>query len=217
MEELVSEMTSHMAHGRVKAMARLFRQTSPGDWNKGRMVGIGGTMRGYYERNQYLKRAPKFLAVIRFRWEMGLLADSLVSKFNLPIPDGQMCIMWDYCRYLSKLHATDPTRYEFYHEISGPLTKCLDVPHRDDQGPLSLRAPLFVAAALLESEKPYDEIMAIIVEIREFMQSVVKFQQQTICANDTVRGRARDWLRTVGRKARRSLSPRKSLDARLCQ
>jgi hypothetical protein len=127
------------------------------------------------------------------------------------------CVLCGITASTSKLEATDPTRYDFYHEISGPLMKCLDVPHRDDQGPLSLRAPLFVAAALLESEKPYEEIMAIIDEIREFMQSVVKFQQQNICANDTVRGRARDWLRTVGRKARRSLSPRKSLDARLCQ
>jgi hypothetical protein len=69
----------------------------------------------------------------------------------------------------------------------------------------------------VESEKPFDEIRAIIDEIRKFMQSVLGFQQEALCANETVRGRAHSWLRTVGKTARRSRSPHKRLDARLGQ
>ncbi|KUM59635.1 hypothetical protein ACN42_g7510 [Penicillium freii] len=52
-EEIVYQMTDSIAHGRIKAMGRSFHQTCPGDWDGGRMVGFGGTLRAYYEYDEY--------------------------------------------------------------------------------------------------------------------------------------------------------------------
>jgi hypothetical protein len=50
-------MMDNIAHGRIKAMGRHFRQTCPRDWDRGRMVGFGGTLRAYIERDEKITRA----------------------------------------------------------------------------------------------------------------------------------------------------------------
>ncbi|OQD60006.1 hypothetical protein PENPOL_c033G05072 [Penicillium polonicum] len=52
-EEIVYQMTDSIAHGRIKAMGQIFHQTCPGDWDRRRMVGFGGTLRAYYEYDEY--------------------------------------------------------------------------------------------------------------------------------------------------------------------
>jgi hypothetical protein len=75
----IDEITKSIATGRVKEIAQLFHQTCHGDWNKGRIVGfVGGTLRGFYERDEFNEKAPMFAATIRFRWEMALLTDFIV-------------------------------------------------------------------------------------------------------------------------------------------
>jgi hypothetical protein len=41
------------------------------------------------------------------------------------------------------------------------------------------------------------------------MMTVRAFHEQRLCGNPEVRRRGRDWLKTIGRRVRNSLSPRK--------
>jgi hypothetical protein len=59
-QDVLDEMTDSIAHGRVKAITRLFYQTCPGDWDRGQIVGFGGTLRAYYELDEFKERARQF-------------------------------------------------------------------------------------------------------------------------------------------------------------
>ncbi|KAJ6093204.1 hypothetical protein N7486_008493 [Penicillium sp. IBT 16267x] len=52
-QAVIDEITCSIAHRRIKAMARQFHQTYPGDWEAGYMPSLGGRMRAYYERDEY--------------------------------------------------------------------------------------------------------------------------------------------------------------------
>jgi hypothetical protein len=42
-------------------------------------------------------------ATIRFRWELAQYADHLIKTFGLPVPDGEICILWDFGKWRSEL------------------------------------------------------------------------------------------------------------------
>ncbi|OQD60024.1 hypothetical protein PENPOL_c033G05068, partial [Penicillium polonicum] len=45
------------------------------------------------------------------------------------------------------------------------------------------------------------------------METQKQFLEKRACQDERVRGRAQEWLKTVGRRALQSLAPRKSLQA----
>ncbi|KAJ5940565.1 hypothetical protein N7516_000733 [Penicillium verrucosum] len=209
--QVIDEMTGHMAHRRLKGMARTFHQTCPGDWDRGKEVGFGGTLRGFYERDEFQEKAPMFEAAIRFRWEAALLADYILELFNLPAPGKEICIMWNRFLWLEHKLETMPmpeleARWrKMYNSLSGYFkTPCLG-----EQGPPFYRPLHYLVAAFLEADKPEDETSAIISSIGDFMSTVRMFHQQRLIEDQEVRGRGREWLKSVGRRARESLSPRK--------
>ncbi|KOS43927.1 hypothetical protein ACN38_g5183 [Penicillium nordicum] len=51
--------------------------------------------------------------------------------------------------------------------------------------------------------------MAIITAIGHFVQDLKDFNQQRACQDEDVRRHGREWLKSIGRRAIRSLSPRK--------
>ncbi|KAJ6024830.1 hypothetical protein N7540_005627 [Penicillium herquei] len=210
-DTVVDEMTSSMAHGRIKTMARLFLMTCPGDWTAGYMPSLRGRMRAYYEGDGYEENAPEFAATIRFRWEMGLLTDFLVKKFGLPIPCGEMCIMWDrrvweMDKELGNRHQRSETR-KMFDKIYRALDHCLEPPRRKDQGPTFYRPSEYFSAALFEGRQKWEETLNIIQEVRGFMADVVKFHQQSIIEDSRTQSRGKEWLKSLGRKARRSTKP----------
>jgi hypothetical protein len=206
----IDEMTKSTATGRVKEMGRLFHQTCPGDWNKGRMVGFGGTLRAFYERDEYKEREPMFAATIRFQWEMALLTDFIVELFKLPVPSNLACIHWDRYKWDADMKEANLSSRELYLGIFHGLKSHFALPHLDEQGPDFYRPREYLAAAVYEANKSNDEQKALYLKIGQFMKQVKDFQQQRVCADPGVRGRARDFFKSVGRRARRSLSPRKS-------
>jgi hypothetical protein len=70
-EEAIDEMTISICQNRTMAMARIFRQTCPGDWNQGPNVALGNCLRECAEGNEdheYLTEVGwDMAAVIRFR------------------------------------------------------------------------------------------------------------------------------------------------------
>jgi len=96
-------MTESICHNRVKERARLFHQTCPGDWSFATNVGLGGTLRGFYDFNEFEHDVPKFASVIRYRWELGLLTNYIISLFELSITNGEICLLWDRYAWLIKM------------------------------------------------------------------------------------------------------------------
>jgi hypothetical protein len=210
-QNIVNEMTDYIAHGKLKEMARTFHQTLPGEWDWGQEVGFGGILRGFYECDQFTEEAPMFESAIRFRWEAALLADYLIEIFKLPVPNQEICIMWNRFSWItsfrdkiSDLNLTAQWKY-----IYDSLEDCLEISCLSDQGPPFYRPIHYMCAALIEADKPKDETTAIIDAIGEFMKTVRAFHEQRLCGDREVRRRGRDWLKTVGRRVRNSLSPRK--------
>ncbi|KAJ5834808.1 hypothetical protein N7447_000834 [Penicillium robsamsonii] len=171
--QVIDEMTGHMAHRRLKGMARTFHQTCPGEWDRGKEVGFGGTLRGFYERDMFQEKAPMFEAAIRFRWEAALLADCILELFDLPAPGNEICIMWNRFLWLEQKQETMPM------------------------------------PDLKARWRKIGETSAIILAIEDFMSTVRMFHQQRLSEDQEVRGRGREWLKSIGRRARKSLSPRK--------
>ncbi|KGO66075.1 hypothetical protein PITC_056090 [Penicillium italicum] len=210
--QVIDEMTGHIAHRRLKGMARTFHQTCPGDWDRGKEVGFGGTLRAFYERDLFQEKAPMFEAAIRFRWEAALLADYILELFDLPAPSKEICIMWNRLLWLEHKLETMPrpdldARWrKIYNSLSGyfKIQSCLS-----EQGPPFYRPLHYLVAALLEADKTEHETSAIISGIGDFMRTVKMFHQQRLFEDQEVRGRGREWLNSIGRRARKSLSPRK--------
>ncbi|KGO46330.1 hypothetical protein PEX1_022430 [Penicillium expansum] len=207
--QVVDEMTGHIAHGRLKGMARIFHQTCPGEWDRGKDVGFGGTLRAFYERDEYQERAPMFEAAIRFRWEAALLADYILELFDLPAPSKEICIMWNRFLWIKHSRETMPNLEARWPKMYNSLSGHFKTPCLREQGPPFYRPLHYLVAALLEADKPEDETSAIISGIGNFMSTVRMFHHQRLFEDQEVRGRGHEWLKSIGRRARKSLSPRK--------
>ncbi|KAJ5513314.1 hypothetical protein N7463_002866 [Penicillium fimorum] len=208
---IIDEMTDHIAHRRLKEMARTFHTTCPGDWDRGKEVGFGGTLRALYERDEYQERAPIFESTIRFRWEAALLADYIIELFELPVPSKEICIMWNRIWWIECNRRTMPDLQARWKKMYNSLSGHFMTPCFSEQGPPFYRPLHYLVAAFIEADKPDGEASAVISTIGEFMSTVRTFHQQRLCKDREVRSRGRAWLRTIGRRARESLSPRKRI------
>ncbi|KAJ5800019.1 uncharacterized protein N7518_002087 [Penicillium psychrosexuale] len=141
---------------------------------------------------------------------MALLADYVVAAFSLPVPSKKICILWHYFSWEDTMQKTDPTWKQRDERITTALGGCFNLPPSDDQGPPFFRPQSYLIAALVEANKPDDETMAIISAIEQFIETL-EFHKQRACEDERVRRRGREWLKTIGRRARQSLPPRKSL------
>ncbi|KUM59634.1 hypothetical protein ACN42_g7511 [Penicillium freii] len=118
---------------------------------------------------------------------MALLADYVVSVFGFPVPSNRICILWDESAWEAAVTKADP----IWEQRSESIT-----------------------TAFVEANKPEDETLAIIDAIKQFMETRKEFHEQRACQDERGRGRGREWLKTIGRRALQSLAPRKSLRAK---
>ncbi|CDM31513.1 hypothetical protein DTO013E5_2195 [Penicillium roqueforti] len=93
--------------------------------------------------------------------------------------------------------------------VALPFNLCFNFSRLSDQGPPFMRPFKYLVAVLLEANKPEHEPNGIINAIQEFMQNAQAFHQQRVFASPEVQRRGREWLRSVGRRAHKSLSPQK--------
>lgn len=210
-EDVIDEMTGHIAHNRLKDMARLFRQTCPGDHNLGRETGFWGSLRGFYEYGEFEEDATMFEGAIRFRWESALLADFIVERLNLPVPNGEICIMWDWMAW-KDVKLKTMTRDELSSwrlPVYQKLIPHFEAPSYNEQGPPFDRPVTYVVAALMDASMSEDQLAASIAAIIDFMDLSRASNQQRLCRDREVRQRGREWLRTLGKRVRQSLSPQK--------
>ena len=212
-QNIVETMTDHIAHGRTKEMARIFHSTCPGDWTQGWQVALSGTLFGFYQMDKEPELAGMIQSVIRFRWEAALLADFIVEMFSLPVPRHEICIMWDWRSWQDEIQKNASISRSELRERWSPISLALEdsfnLPCLEQQGPPFTRPFSYLVAALVQANKPKDETTAIIDAIRELLKDARAFQNQCVYEDPEVQRTGREWLKSIGRRARRSLSPRK--------
>jgi hypothetical protein len=212
-QNIIETMTNHIAHGRVKEMARIFHNTCPGDWTQAPQVALSGTLFVFYQLDRKLERAGWIQSVIRFRWEAALLADFIVEIFSLPVPRHEICILWDWRSWQHEIQKSASLSWSELKERASPIYSALgdsfNLPCLEQQGPPFNRPLDYLAAALVEADKPNDETTAIIDDIGELLKDARAFQNQRVYEDPEVQRTGREWLKSIGRRARKSLSPRK--------
>ncbi|KAJ5533784.1 hypothetical protein N7527_000038 [Penicillium freii] len=206
-------MTAHIADGRTKEMARMFHSTCLGDWTQAWQVGLSGLLFRFYQLDEKPELAGKIQSVIRFQWEAALLADFIVERFALPVPRNEMCIMWDWRSWKEEFMNNASISWSEFKELRSPIHSALEesfnLPCLEQQGPPFTRPFLYLAAALVQANKPKDETTAIINAIGELLKDARAFQNKCVYEDPVIQRTGRKWLRSIGRRARRSLSPRK--------
>lgn len=100
---MMDEMTKLIRQNRVPEMAWLLLQTCPGGWDCGWGPLVRGTLARAVRRELPAEELNRVAATIRFRWELAQYADHLVKTFGLPVPDGEICILWDFGKWRSQL------------------------------------------------------------------------------------------------------------------
>ncbi|KAJ5222803.1 uncharacterized protein N7469_009043 [Penicillium citrinum] len=209
-QSMLDTMTDHIAHRRLKEMAKTFHDTCPGDWNRSDHISLSSRLFRFY-KGLDLEDMEMLEATIRFRWEAALLADYLLETFKLSKPGNEMCIMWHNGIWLKAIEKKipEPEFSKRWLAIATTLEDAFDLPRLPLQGPPFGRPLSYLVAALIESDKPKYELAEICDAIKELMENVKAFQKQRMCEDREVRHRGREWLKSIGRQARRSLSPRK--------
>lgn len=182
--ELKGKMTYYLREGPVKELARLFHNnTCPGDWDYHPSAAIGSMLQAFYEADvaeDESSKTSEVTSIIRYRWEMCLLADQIVDMFELPVPGNSTCILWelgDWWETTGK-NVTDWLWYQSFRVVCGNSFEL--VPRRPDQGTEFRRPWLYVMAALFEWNKSDIETLYKVHQIMDFMKVVGRFNKQSV-------------------------------------
>ena len=208
----IDEMTASIRHRWVSEMARLFLLTCPGDWSSGQEVRLGSVLRRYAagEEEVYTDWGLDVVACIQFRWELALIADRLVDMLGLPPPSGQPCIMWDRHRWITSIKDKIPDWDDRESRIYGSLyARGFFVHGTQRQGPPFLRFVKYVISALIEADTSDTETKERIDAVVGFMDRAKEFNKQRALEQPTVRSRSQAWLKSLGKRMRDSVQPKK--------
>ncbi|OQD60310.1 hypothetical protein PENPOL_c025G05755, partial [Penicillium polonicum] len=74
-----------------------------------------------FSTNLFRRLGQRADATIRFRWEMALLADYVVSVFGLPVPSNRIYILWDESAWEAAVTKADPTWEQRSQSIKSAL------------------------------------------------------------------------------------------------
>jgi hypothetical protein len=134
--------------------------------------------------------------------------------FDLPAVGKEICIMWNRVLWIEHKLGTMPmadleARWARWRKMYNSLSGYFEIPCLREQGPSFYRPLHYLVAAIWGADKPEHEISAILSAIGDFKSTVRMFRQRRLCEDQEVRGRGREWLRSIGRRAHKSLSPRK--------
>jgi hypothetical protein len=173
--ELKEQMTYYLREGPVKRLAQLFHEnTCPGDWDSQPTAALRRILQTFYEGDFTDCQEPiasTITSIIRYRWEMGLLADRIVNMSGIPVPGNSMCILWDIDSEMSYREETSAT--------NSFTSSCELLPRQPDQGSEFRRPWLYVVASLYEWNESKWEKTRMIQRISDFLQVVKRFNGQS--------------------------------------
>ncbi|RSM15962.1 hypothetical protein CEP52_000423 [Fusarium oligoseptatum] len=196
--ETIEQMTRSIVQNRVSHMAGLFLQTCPGDWCAGWGPSMRGRLENAIEKELPMKELNDISATICFRWELALYADHLVEVFELPVPEGQICILWDIQRWFGQMD-----KYKHHDVVWSTLVRANFLPAPGpDQGPPFDRFLYYMAAAVSLAELSECETSQVIAGLVENMERMREFQRQRVMEEPTTWQSAKSWFKEIGKKIR---------------
>lgn len=211
-DEVLHAMTANICQKRIIAMAELFLQTCPGDWDKGwgpRVRGIlTDAIQGRtptYDSDDSCDEDNKdddVPAIIQFRWEAGLLADQIIQHFKLPVPSNKMCIMWDQLAWKADARARIPSMDLKYGHIWDRFRRDFGVEPYRSQGPPFTRFNYYIVAAVVEANLSKEATEDLVVKMKQLMRIIKGFYAQKIVQEPEVGKRGRNWMLSIGRRVR---------------
>ncbi|KAF4840568.1 hypothetical protein CGCSCA4_v010130 [Colletotrichum siamense] len=196
---------------RLKVLARLFLQTCPGDWERGQNVGLATGLR-LVSQGQKPPMNTDVAAVVCYRSQMAHMADLMIRTFKLPKPNNETCLMWhreDWEKDARKRISNFSQRKK---HVWDKFTASTFEPHPTPaQGPPFTRFQQYMTAAVVEADLTPGNTDVVVKDLVAYMNTAKKAVQDATVKNDDTRRRGRDWIKSIGRAVRRSLSPRKSI------
>lgn len=205
------EMTASISRGRTLHMARIFLDNCPGDWTQGWNVALGGNLRDFINGDPMASSEEVIAATLLFRWHYCLATDELVCALGLPVPSGKICFQWNEGEW----RRNHRDKIDDFKERTAAVHFAL-LDHEflldpgKDQSPPFYRPLFYMKAAIVEAQKTKAETLALVKQTGLYMKRIRHFAAQTLIKDYSIRYRGQEWLKTLGRRVRRSLSPRKS-------
>ncbi|EQB57831.1 hypothetical protein CGLO_01997 [Colletotrichum gloeosporioides Cg-14] len=210
-DKIEGELLRHDRQKRVKILVGLFLKTCPGDWDSGTDVALCSQLMSVVDGRQLEMRFDA-IAVVCYRWQLAHLADVLVRVFGLPKPNGESCLMWRYHDWRARAGKVFQYFDQRYSAVWGQLVNSSFEPRPlRDQGPPFYRFQRYVTAAVVEADLGPDATRALVNKLIEYMVVAKKTLQEQVIQDKEIRHRGRNWIKSVDRAVRRSLSPRKSI------
>ncbi|OKO98895.1 hypothetical protein PENSUB_8812 [Penicillium subrubescens] len=182
--ELKEQMTYYLREGPVEILARLFHEnTCPGDWNRHPSAALGGDLKAFYQGEPIGGKTPaaeEITSIIRYQWELGLLADQIVNMFGLPVPDNTMCILWNLGTWSSYVwsNLTSLRWYRLFRKVCGYKHEL--IPPQSDQGWEFRRPWLYVLRSLFLWGKSDLETEHMVRRIASFLRGIQRFNKQAM-------------------------------------
>ncbi|KAJ9191770.1 hypothetical protein DTO166G4_7156 [Paecilomyces variotii] len=206
--------TTESTRLRAVEMARLLLQACPGDWTQGQNVALAGKLRSFVKGEVILGASnltcTEVLSVVRFRWESGRFADRIVDHFRLPRPGNTTCMFWDMSLWMQDVAGRVPDFKERRSKIWRVFREAgFVIMPTQEQGPPFYRFSDYIISAIIEAGKSHDAMMETTQQIVDYFRRAKETAQDQVYQVRRVRTLGRDWLKTVGRRIRRSLSPTK--------
>ncbi|KAK2762980.1 hypothetical protein CKAH01_16011 [Colletotrichum kahawae] len=169
-ERLKEDMAKAMVAKDVPKMAEIFRQTCPGDWNRGYGAALGGMLNKVVNEGllppEKTYRKIDVQQYVILNWKSAEVADLLVDTFELPKPGGKPCVLWDDRDWLYLMCRETSGFEERYERVLGHWWRAGFVPRPlFDQGPKSPRFGKYLAAAVAMSDLSQQELDAVLVDM----------------------------------------------------
>lgn len=156
---------------------------------------LGGAMNAYYEKGLHQELGSEFAETIRFQWEATLFTNLVIELFDLPVPNNEICILWDStCGIQPGGSIPIPKALEL--EINAALYYSFYFRGRRKEGPVFYRSRQYLTAALMKANKPHDETIDIIDTIGDFVCRVKDFRPDKLLVDEKCHDWIQEWLLT---------------------
>ncbi|KAK3360824.1 hypothetical protein B0T24DRAFT_123681 [Lasiosphaeria ovina] len=213
-DSIIDEITQAMVQSQVANMAKLFVEVLyPGDWEKGQNIAVASGLFQFANNTSGAPSASEIADLICFRWDACLLVDKFIDDHCLNRPDGRICVLWHSQEgpwAMDNKYGGGEEWSRRYSPVWQALRGAMIEP-AEHQGPVFYRPRAYVASAIADTCTTEEETNRMVREYCEYVASIRKFNLDRAIESPTIRSRGREWLGSIGRRLRRSLSPSKSL------
>jgi len=186
----------------VKHMAKALLQTCPGSWSGGYGPQYRTELRRFIESpDTDFGNTADIFHILKYRFDMLHYADVLVAKMNIPKPDSKYCFQFNWKEWYNRvLHArgdaADTLCQKCFRRL---LDSAMFARPTKDQGKGFLIPQYYVTAAIVDASETLEDAEAYLFRVLDMTNRHMRADLDHILRASSVRTKAANWLRTIGR------------------